>query len=149
MADAERDTPPPGRLLEEMMKARGWTQMDLAAILGKPQRTISEIITGKSSITPKTAQSLAQAFNNDPAFWMDLESRHRLALVKTEDESVRERAKLFEIAPVKDMQKRGWIRETHSPEELAEELKRFFGVDALSETPISLLIRRRHCVIFP
>jgi HTH-type transcriptional regulator/antitoxin HigA len=122
----------PGKILEEMLKERGWTQMDLANILDKPQRSISEIITGKKAVTPETACALAQVFNNDPAFWIDLEGRYRLSLAGSADAAVRERAKLYELAPIKDMEKRGWIKKATSAEEIAAQLKKFFGVDDLA-----------------
>ena len=55
MADRQENVPSPGSILEEMLRERGWTQMDLANILDKPQRSIWEIITGKKAVTPETA----------------------------------------------------------------------------------------------
>src|SRR5262249_44679603 len=33
----------------------------------------------------------------------------------------------YELAPVREMEKRGWIRETKDPEDLERELSKFFG----------------------
>ena len=44
--------------------------------------------------------------------------------------AVRERAKLFEIAPVKEMEKRGWIHPTGGTQAREDELKRFFAVES-------------------
>ena len=49
---------PPGDRLKEELDARGWTQADLADILGRPARLVSEIITAKRAITPETAHGL-------------------------------------------------------------------------------------------
>jgi len=78
----EKNVVSPGQILSEMMKAKGWTQVDLAAILEKPQNSISQIITGKKAVTPETAISLAQAFGNSPEYWIQLEgeSSSRLSL---------------------------------------------------------------------
>jgi HTH-type transcriptional regulator/antitoxin HigA len=97
---------PPGELLREELEARGWTQADLAEILGRPPRLVSEIIRGKRSITPETAKGLAEALGTSPQLWMNLESAYQLSKVRQEDNSVAKRARLFEKAPIKDMVRR-------------------------------------------
>ena len=47
--------------------------MEFAEILGRPPKTVSEILSGKKAITPETAQGLGEAFGVDPQFWMNLE----------------------------------------------------------------------------
>ena len=49
---------PPGELLEEELDARGMTQHDLAARMGRPVQAINEIIRGKKQITHDTALEL-------------------------------------------------------------------------------------------
>lgn len=132
----------PGRVLEEMMRDRGWTQMDLADILGKPQRSISEIVTGKKAVTPETAKALAAAFGNAAEFWMHLEGAYRLSLAGMPDSEVSRRARLYELAPVKEMEKRGWIRKTDSTVDLERELCWFFGQESLDQEPVVTASRR-------
>src|SRR5664279_3239871 len=48
----------PGEYIREELVERGWTQMDLAEILGRPPQVVNEIVAGKRSITPETARSL-------------------------------------------------------------------------------------------
>ena len=69
---------PPGDFVREELEARGWTQDDLAEILGRPQRLVSEVITGKRAITAETAKGLGEAFGTSAQFWMNLEAAHRL-----------------------------------------------------------------------
>lgn len=38
--------PAPGKILSRELEARGWTQKDLAEIIGRPVQTINEIIRG-------------------------------------------------------------------------------------------------------
>ena len=61
----------PGRILKQELDARDWTQRDLAAILGRPEQAISEIITGTKQITPETSVELGQAFGTSPEFWQN------------------------------------------------------------------------------
>jgi HTH-type transcriptional regulator/antitoxin HigA len=70
---------PPGEFLRDELEARGWTPADLAKLLGRPRRLISEIIAGKRAITVATAWSLGDAFGVDPQFWLNLESAYQLS----------------------------------------------------------------------
>src|SRR5258708_40362687 len=79
---------PPGEVLKEELEARGWTQLDLGEILGRPPRVVNEIIAGKRGITPETAKGLADAFGTSPQFWMNLESAWQLSRVREQDVGV-------------------------------------------------------------
>lgn len=128
---------PPGDFIKEEIDARGWTQEDLAKILGKPAPTVNQIIKGKRAIIADTAARLAAAFGTSPEFWMNLESTwqlHRQGDVP-EVARVRSRAHLYELVPVREMAKRGWLRETKTPEDIQHELERFFSVPNLDDLP--------------
>lgn len=43
---------PPGDFIREELEARGWTQRDLAEILGRPIQAVNAIVNGKKEITP-------------------------------------------------------------------------------------------------
>ena len=109
------------------METKGWTQDELAAIVGCRRQTISAIVSGKSSITPDMAVSFAAAFGNEAADWLRLDAAYQLSLVDGDRAEVEQRARLYEMAPIRDMQKRGWIKDTRDLSELERELKRFFG----------------------
>ncbi|MCL4514091.1 MAG: HigA family addiction module antitoxin [Firmicutes bacterium] len=68
----------PGQILKRELDARGWTQKDLAEILGRPQQEVDEIIKGAKQITPETAIELAEAFGTSPDLWNNLEADYRL-----------------------------------------------------------------------
>jgi HTH-type transcriptional regulator/antitoxin HigA len=120
---------PPGEFIRDELEERGWTQTDLAKIIGRPLPTISLIISGKKAVTPETAIELSEAFGTSPDFWLNLETAYRLSKASSEDGgAIRERARLFEMAPVKDMEKRGWIKAVSTVEELRSELSGFFSL---------------------
>ena len=119
---------PPGEFIRDELEERGWTQIDLAKITGRPASSINLIITGKTSVTPETASELANAFGTSPQFWLNLESAYQLSKIDVENEVIRERAKVFESAPVNEMQKRGWIKPTKTISELQECLAAFFAL---------------------
>jgi HTH-type transcriptional regulator / antitoxin HigA len=120
---------PPGEFIRDELEERGWTQSDLAKIIGRPLSAINLIISGKKSITPETAIGLAGAFGTSPEMWLNLESAYQLSQVEVDVENegdIRERAKLFESAPVKDMERRGWIKVCDDISDLRNELSTFF-----------------------
>jgi HTH-type transcriptional regulator/antitoxin HigA len=138
------DTSPehPGKILGEMLQERGWTQDDLAKITGYSRQTINELVAGKNGITkPEMAIALASAFGNSALDWMKWDAAYRLSLIgAAQAKIVMNAAHLYEIAPVRDMQKRGWISETKDAATLERELENFYGVDslgAISESQIS------------
>ena len=60
---------------------------------------------------------------------------YRLSLVDTRDEHVENRAKLYNIAPIKDLEKRGWISKTKNAADLEADLRKFFDVDSFEHDP--------------
>ncbi len=131
MADVRR----PGDFLREAMSERGWTQEELARIMGRPTKAIGEIVNGSRAITPRTAQQLAAALGTDAKFWLNLESEYQLSQQDAADEQIVQRARLFEKAPVAEMVRRRWIKEESDPAAIERELLEFFGLRSMDETP--------------
>ncbi len=82
----------PGEFIREELEARGWSQRDLAEILGRPLQVVNEIINGRKRITPETSLELAAAFGTDPKLWLNLESSYRLWLAKGPNPAIARRA---------------------------------------------------------
>lgn len=120
----------PGYFLRELLDKRGWTQQDLAEMLGRPPRLVSEIVSGKRAITPETAKGLGVAFGTGPDVWMNLESAYQLHLAPGPDPEVEKRVALFGSFPIRDMQKRGWLPHTTSLSQLGTYLSEFLEVPA-------------------
>ena len=76
---------PPGETLAEELEARGMTQRELAARMGRPTRTINEIIRARKAITPEIALGLGNALGIDPQFWINLEDDYRMTLALNSD----------------------------------------------------------------
>lgn len=124
---------PPGDRLKEELDARGWTQADLADILGRPPRLISEIITAKRAITPETARGLGQALGTGAELWMTLESQYQLSRTPIANHALVRRTKIYGQFPVKDMQKRGWLKPVTGLDAIEAELKNYFQISSLNE----------------
>jgi len=125
----------PGELIKEELEARGWTQDDLAEILGRTLTTVNEVITGKRGITVDTAKGLGEAFGTGAEFWMNMESAYRLSLERTVPELVTRKAVLYTLAPVRVMAKRNWIEPSTNIEVIEQRLREFFGTSDLNRIP--------------
>src|SRR5438552_11508459 len=123
------DQKQPGQVIRELLDERGWTQLDLARVLGRPIPTVNEIIQGKRGIMPEMAVALSAALGHDAHFWMRLDANRQLAAAESSNDDVRRRAAIFDMVPVKDMEKRGWIKKTSSVDALEAELRQFFAAD--------------------
>lgn len=119
---------PPGEFIKEELQARNWSQVELAEIIGRNPNMVNELVMGKRSVTPGTAKALGDAFGTSAQYWMNLESSYQLWHIKDIDNTIARRAKLYEIAPVKEMVRRGWIEPSENIEVLERGLLRFFDL---------------------
>ncbi|MCH8266482.1 MAG: helix-turn-helix domain-containing protein [Acidobacteria bacterium] len=103
---------PPGEFVKEELEARGWTQEDLAEIIGRQTSVVNAIINAKRAVSPDLANDLGTAFGTGPEYWMNLETMYQLFIKSDADDSISRKARLFDLAPIKEMVKRGWIKET-------------------------------------
>ena len=126
---------PPGEFLREELEAREWSQQELADILDRPPRLISELIAGKRAITPETAKGLADAFGTSPDYWMNLESQYQLSKVKLSNDNVARKARLYDKFPVREMLRRGWVRASENIDVLEQRFCAFFSILDISAQP--------------
>ena len=70
----------PGDTLKETLDALGMSQAVLAERTDTTEKTISEIIQGKTAITPETALQLEKVLNIPAHFWNNLERNYRESL---------------------------------------------------------------------
>ena len=125
----------PGEYISEELEARGWTQDDLARIMGRSLPAINKIISAKAPLTTETAMDLGAAFGTSAEVWLNLEAVYRLAQSNRPNEDISRRARLYTLAPVKSMQKRRWLSETKTTGLLEAELCKFYSVSTLDEFP--------------
>jgi len=120
---------PPGEILSEMLEARRLSQAELAARCELSQKHVSQIITGKASVTSDTALLLERTLGVAASLWLNLESSHRLHLARRA-----ERAKLEAYSswaarfPLRDLATRGYLPAPRTTDEKAKALLGFFGV---------------------
>lgn len=126
---------PPGEFLREELEERGWSQQELADIMGRPPRLISELISGKRAITPETAKGLAEAFGTSAEYWLSLENQYQLSKIKSDDKSISRKAALYSRFPVREMIRRGWIRASENLNVLERQFCEFFGLQHIGDEP--------------
>ncbi len=84
---------PPGDHIREEIEYRGWTQGDLAMIMGRPLQVVNQIINGKKAITARTAYELEAALGPSAETWMNLETGWQLYRAARPDPEIAVRAK--------------------------------------------------------
>lgn len=124
-------TKSPGALIKTLLEEKDLTQEDLAIITGLSRQFVNKLISGRSTITPETAISLATALGGEASEWLRLDSEHRLRFITKDVSDVEKRAVILETAPIRDMQRRGWLSDTDNFEKLEVELKEFFETEDL------------------
>jgi len=126
---------PPGDFIKEELEARDWSQVELAEIIGRHPQTITELVTGKRAITPELAKALGDAFGTSAQYWMNLDTSYRLWLARDTDNAVSRRARLYQIAPIREMAKRHWLELSQNLDVLEKRVASFFRIPSI-DTPI-------------
>jgi HTH-type transcriptional regulator/antitoxin HigA len=137
-------TYPPGVFIKMELEARGWSQRDLAFILGQTEQQLNPLLSGKRGITPDMARLLGDAFDTSPQFFLNLQGRYDLQNAKDPDPAVKTRAGLQAHFPVRDMIRRGWIQDGEASLLLLQ-MNRFFDV-ANDDSPreVAFAAKRTH-----
>jgi HTH-type transcriptional regulator/antitoxin HigA len=117
----------PGEVIKDELEARGWSQRDLAFVLGQTEQQLNPLLTGKRAISADMARILGAAFEVDAQFFANLQSQFDVSRAKEPDPDVRTRALLQAQFPVRDMIRRGWIEDTEGSL-LEMQVRQFFEV---------------------
>jgi HTH-type transcriptional regulator/antitoxin HigA len=123
---------PPGVYIEEELEARGWLQADLAYILGVPPQSVNQIIRGKRGINADLAKALAKAFDTSAELFLNLQKAWELEQAREPDPGIAKRSSIQSEYPLREMIKRGWIKDGE-PEILESEVASFFGKKSIDE----------------
>ncbi len=125
------DAENPGDRVKGLLAERGWSQSELAYVLGVAPATVNQIISTKRPITPEMAKLLAAAFDCPAKDFAELQSQWGLRNAPEPDPDVRDRAFAQSHFPLREMVKRGWINDPKTGGGAHGELCRFFGVNSL------------------
>lgn len=139
---------PVGEHLEEKMEARGWSQAEFAEIIQRPTQFVSEVIGGKKELTRESAAQIAAAFETSTEYWLNLQDRY-LLWQQSQDKGlqsqltdIQRRARLYDLAPVPLLRKRGVIAEG-SLEETEAQIIQLFELPTIDDEPEFNAVARR------
>lgn len=125
---------PPGETLAETLETIGMTQAELAERMGRPLKTINEIVAGKAMITSDTALQLEKVLGVPASFWSNRERLYRDALARRrEADQLEQQLDWIQSMPVKDMIRAGWIACSAEAVGQLRALLSFFGVAGVEE----------------
>lgn len=131
----------PGEFIKEEMEVRNWTNEDLAQVLGLSTKTISELLNNKQRVTIDTAKILSKAFGQSPQYWLNLDNNYRLRLEENNNESeVEIKSKIYQIMPINDMIKKGWIRKYKDVDDLKKIFLSYWNLKELNFNWIDSLV---------
>lgn len=128
---APRKVAHPGEIVIDYLEFNEWSQRDLARRTGLTPKTISEICSGKASISPPTSLALEKVFGRPARFWLSLQQQYDEAAARRQ---VAERktgwtdwASRF---PLRDMRRYGYLGGARAKESDVDALLEFFGVSS-------------------
>lgn len=134
IASCLTDAPHPGEFVREELDARGWSQRDLAYILGAPEQAVNLIVSGKRGISPDMAKALGKAFDVSAEYFANLQQAHEMSNARAPDPGIERRALLQGVYPVREMIRRGWLEDTGIGL-LEAQMMRFFCKNDLDGIP--------------
>lgn len=134
IASCFADVPHPGEFLKEELDARGWSQRDLAYILGAPEQAVNMIVSGKRGISPEMAKAFGEAFDISPDYFANLQKSFEMSNARAPDPGIARRAMLQSVYPVREMIRRGWFADTDIGL-LEAQMMRFFCKNDVSDIP--------------
>ena len=120
---------PPGWVLEERLAAHEISHAEFARRCGRSPKLISEIVSGKAPIEPRTAIQFEKVLGVDAGIWLGIESDYRLHLEReVETQRAGESIAWTKLFPVNELVKRGIISKPTSNADKVRAMLSFFGV---------------------
>ncbi len=132
----------PGEFISEELDERGWSQADLAEIMGKTPGMVNELIKGKRKVTPDIAEGLSAALGMSAEYWTNLETAYQYWLLRRHREQPpisQRKARLMSIAPYRELIRRGWIESSNDVDVLEENVLVFLGMKSVDDTPAKIV----------
>ena len=124
---------PPGWIIEERLAAQGISHAEFARRCGRSAKLISEIISGKAPIAPKTALQFEKVMGLDASIWLGIEADYRLHRERqAEARTTEESAAWIRAFPIGELKKRNIIGTPSSDGQTVSALLTFFGVASIS-----------------
>jgi len=119
----------PGKTLEEKLEDLEMGPKEFALRSGKPEKTITAILKGDSSITADMAVLFEHVTKIPANYWMNHQRNYDEYISRVKYQQVIEKAVIWaDKFPLQQMIRLGWIEKHSSKTETTEQLLAFFGV---------------------
>jgi addiction module HigA family antidote len=119
----------PGVTLKEKLSEIGMGAKEFAIRTAKPIKTVSNIINGKSSITPDMAVQFENVLKIPANFWLKRQQNYNEALARAKrDEMIKDSIEWAKKFPYTELAKLGWVKKTRNSYEKTKELLNFFSM---------------------
>ena len=124
---------PPGWIIEERLATLDISHAELARRCGRSPKLISEIISGKAPIAPKTALQFEKVMGLDAGIWLGIEADYRLHRERrAEARATEESATWARTFPIRELTRRNAIGTPSSDGQAVSALLTFFGVASIA-----------------
>lgn len=118
----------PGETLQEKLDEMGMGPKEFALRTAKPEKTITAILKGDSSITPDMAVQFENATQIPAQFWLNRQRLYDEYMARIRNqETIQAALDWTRLFPVSEMSKKGWIPTARTIEEKTACLLAFFG----------------------
>lgn len=118
---------PPGEFIKDELDARGWSQTDLAYILGVPVAAVNQLVSSKRGISAEMAKALGNAFDTSADLFANLQTSWELSHAREPDPAISVRSRLQSAFPLREIIRRGWISDG-PPDLLEKQVCRFLEI---------------------
>ena len=120
---------PPGWVVEEHLQSQNLSPAELARRCGRSAKLISEIITGKAPIEPRTALQFEKVLGLDASIWLGIEARYQLHRAREVEAREAEGVTSWvRTLPLRELVRRGAVDKPASDSDAVSKLLSFFGV---------------------
>lgn len=127
----------PGVILLDELNERQLTQAEFSEIIGRPARTVNEIIKGKRGITPETAGVIAAGLGTSPDMWLSMQGEYDLFTLnkksKDKPQEIQERSELYSLFPIADLVRRDYIKRKVNVNDLEKDVLSALGLSSVNE----------------
>ncbi len=122
----------PGVFIKDELDARGWSASYLASQSGYSEKFLNRILTCRTKLSVAQAKGISKAFGVSNDLLIELTKDYN-SIISKQDKSVAEQYKnLQSTYPMREMIRRGWLRETQQ-DFMTMQMVRFFEVSCANE----------------
>lgn len=119
----------PGAILEETLEARGMKKATFAKQCGLSDKTVSQIINGKTSFSPETAIQFERVLGVSATLWNNLDAFYRLHTAQiSARQKLKKQVSWAKKFPIAKLVNRGHIEKPSNEIDAVEKVLNFFAV---------------------